>query len=82
MSKLTENDRETIIRLLQEGNPIPETYKSRLFPSEGKDYVELTKVCQLVYSGKKRREDVIAETLAAPLQEEKQECNRKTSGRV
>ncbi|OPY86992.1 MAG: hypothetical protein A4E72_01557 [Syntrophus sp. PtaU1.Bin208] len=69
MSKLTENDRETIIRLLREGKPIPELYKSRLFPSEGREYVELTKVYQLVYLGKKRREDVIAETLAAPLQE-------------
>lgn len=69
MQILTDNDREKIIRLLQEGKPLPEIYKSRLFPAEDKEYVELTKVYQLVYQGKKRKEDIIAETLEAPLQE-------------
>ncbi|MBW6460974.1 MAG: site-specific DNA-methyltransferase [Bacteroidales bacterium] len=69
MQILTENDREKIIRLLQEGKPLPEIYKSRLFPAEDKEYIELTKVYQLVYQGKKRKEDIIAETLEAPLQE-------------
>lgn len=69
MPPLREKDRENIIQLLQEGKPLPEMYKSTLFPSEDKEYAELTKVYQLVYQGKKRKEDVIAETLAAPLQE-------------
>lgn len=69
MSLLNEKDRENIIRLLREGKPLPEMYKSTLFPSDDKDYIELTKVYQLVYQGKKRKEDVIAETLEAPLQE-------------
>ena len=69
MSPLSEKNRENIIRLLQEGKPLPEMYKSALFPSDDKEYIELTKVYQLVYQGKKRKEDVIAETLEAPLQE-------------
>lgn len=69
MPILSEKDRENIIRLLRDGKPLPEMYKSALFPSKDKEYTELTKVYQLVYQGKKRKEDVIAETLAAPLQE-------------
>jgi site-specific DNA-methyltransferase (adenine-specific)/adenine-specific DNA-methyltransferase len=69
MQILTDDDREKIIRLLQAGKPLPEIYKSRLFPAEDKEYIELTKVYQLVYQGKKRKEDIIAETLEAPLQE-------------
>ncbi len=59
MSLLSEKDRENIIRLLREGKPLPEMYKSTLFPSDDKEYIELTKVYQLVYQGKKRKEDVI-----------------------
>ncbi|OGP92303.1 MAG: hypothetical protein A2156_15455 [Deltaproteobacteria bacterium RBG_16_48_10] len=69
MPILSEKDRENIIRLLREGKPLPEMYKSALFPSDDKEYIELTKVYQLVYPGKKRKEDIIAETLEAPLQE-------------
>ena len=69
MPSLNEKDRENIIKLLQDGKPLPEIYKSRLFPAEDKEYIELTKVYQLVYQGKKRKEDIIAETLEAPLQE-------------
>jgi len=66
---LSDHDREKIIALLREKKPLPEIYKSRLFPAEDREYVELTKIYQLVYQGKKRREDVIAETPEAPLQE-------------
>jgi site-specific DNA-methyltransferase (adenine-specific)/adenine-specific DNA-methyltransferase len=66
---LNDKDRQKIIALLREGKSIPEIYKSRLFPSKDTEFVELTKVYQLVYQGKKRKEDIIAETLEAPLQE-------------
>lgn len=69
MSNLSDGDRKILIGLLEEGKPIPEHFKSRLFPEGDKEYVELTKIYQLVYQGKKRKEDVIAETPAAPLQE-------------
>lgn len=66
---LSAYDKQKIIALLQEGKSLPEFYKTKLFPAEDREYVELTKIYQLVYQGKKRKEDVIAETLAAPLQE-------------
>jgi len=66
---LSDYDKQKIIALLQEGKSLPEFYKTKLFPAEDREYVELTKIYQLVYQGKKRKEDVIAETLAAPLQE-------------
>jgi len=69
MTVLNDKEKENIIALLKEGKPLPEIYKSKLFPSEDTEFVELTKVYQLVYQGKKRKEDIIAETLEAPLQE-------------
>jgi DNA modification methylase len=69
MSKLTNKDREKIIELIQQGKSVPEIYKSRLFPSGDKEYMEMTKEYQLVYKGKKRKEDIIADTPEAPLQE-------------
>ncbi len=69
MSKLTNKDREKIIELLQQGKSVPEIFKSRLFPSGDREYIELTKEYQLVYKGKKRKEDIIADTPEAPLQE-------------
>ena len=66
---ISDHDKQKIIELIQEGKSLPEIYKSRLFPADDREYIELTKVYQLVYQGKKRKEDVIAETLEAPLQE-------------
>ena len=64
---ISDYDRQKIIELIQEGKSLPEIYKSRLFPADDREYIELTKVYQLVYQGKKRKEDIIAETLEAPL---------------
>jgi site-specific DNA-methyltransferase (adenine-specific)/adenine-specific DNA-methyltransferase len=69
MKKLTAKDKKKIIDLLQQGKPLPEIYKPRLFPSGDKEYIELTKEYQLVYKGKKRKEDIIAGTPESPLQE-------------
>jgi site-specific DNA-methyltransferase (adenine-specific)/adenine-specific DNA-methyltransferase len=63
------DDRKRIIELLEAGKPIPEIYKSKLFPSGDKEYIEVTKEYQLVYKGKGRKEDIIADTPEAPLQE-------------
>jgi len=67
--RLTDKDIEKIVGLLQQGKPVPEIYKSKLFSSGDKEYIELTKEYQLVYKGKKRKEDIIADTPEAPLQE-------------
>lgn len=60
MRKLSEQQIERIIRLLREGKPLPEDYKTILFDTK-KEY-------ELVYAGKEREEDVLADTMAVPLQ--------------
>ena len=61
MSKLSEKDRERIIQLLESGEDLPIDYKHVLFPPEKKEY-------ELVYAGKERGEDILADTMAVPLQ--------------
>lgn len=58
---LTESQRAYIIELLQQGEELPDDLKMLLFPPERKEY-------ELVYAGKERRQDVIAETIGVPLQ--------------
>ena len=61
MEKLSEKDRLKIITLLEKGEDIPLDYKHILFPPEKKE-------CELVYAGKEREEDILADTMAVPLQ--------------
>lgn len=58
---LTEKQIQHIISLLQDGKELPVDYKNMLFPPEKKEY-------ELVYAGKERKEDILAETMAVPLQ--------------
>lgn len=60
MPKLPERDRERIIELLGKGEDLPLDYKHILFPPEKKEY-------ELVYAGKEREEDILADTMAVPL---------------
>ena len=61
MSQLTaEQLRDTLARL-DRGEPLDPSLRDILFPPEKREY-------ELVYEGKKRREDVLADTLAVPLQ--------------
>ena len=61
--------RKQLIEILREGREIPETYKNILFPeSQKKEY-------ELVYTGKEREEDILAETMRVPLQPVKTFCN-------
>lgn len=61
MGKLSERDRERIIELLEKNENLPLDYKHILFPPEKKE-------CELVYAGKQREEDILADTMAMPLQ--------------
>jgi len=61
MAKLNERDRERIIELLAKGEDLPLDYKHILFPPEKKEY-------ELVYAGKEREEDILADTMSVPLQ--------------
>lgn len=64
MTKISKKERDNLIKLLQEGQDIPEKYQDVLFANEQKQ-----KEYELTYAGKAREEDIIADTLAAPLQE-------------
>lgn len=61
MSNLTEEQRQHIIALLENGEGLPAEFKTVLFPPERQEY-------ELIYADKEREEDVIAETMAVPLQ--------------
>lgn len=67
MKNLNKNDIEFLIECLKSGKEIPTEYKYALFPTKQKEY-------ELVYAGKMRKEDVLADTEEAkpvPLQIEK-----------
>lgn len=58
---MTDEQRQELIRRLQQGEELSPEWARILFPPERREY-------ELVYSGKERREDVIADTLGVPLQ--------------
>ncbi|MDI9392635.1 MAG: site-specific DNA-methyltransferase, partial [Synergistota bacterium] len=60
MRKLSEQEIEWVVSLLKEGKPLPEDYKTILFDTK-KDY-------ELIYADKEREEDILADTMAVPLQ--------------
>jgi len=67
MKKLTKHDIEFLIKTLQDGKEIPPDYKYSLFPTTQKEY-------ELVYAGKMRKEDLLANedgVFPVPLQTEK-----------
>ena len=67
MKKLNKYDIEFLIDALKSGKEIPLEYKYAIFPTKQKEY-------ELVYAGKMRKEDVLAdneEAKAVPLQVEK-----------
>lgn len=66
--KLTDQEKQKIIELIQAGKSLPAIYKSKLFDSDDVEFIEATKDYKLVYKGKARKEDIIAGTPSAPLQ--------------
>lgn len=67
MNKLNEYDIQFLVARLQKGETIPEDYKYKLFPVKQKEY-------ELVYAGKMRKEDILANedgVFSVPLQVEK-----------
>lgn len=65
--ELNKQDIEFLIDCLKNGKEIPEVYKYAIFPTKQKEY-------ELVYAGKMRKEDILADTEEAkpvPLQIEK-----------
>ena len=65
--KLSRHEIEDLIERLQKGESLPDDYKYKLFPVKQKEY-------ELVYGGKMRREDILANedgVFPVPLQIEK-----------
>lgn len=58
---MTPEQREEVVRLLQKGEDLSPEWSRILFPPEKREY-------ELVYHGKEREEDIIADALAVPLQ--------------
>ncbi len=58
---MNDEQRQEIIRRLKQGEELSPEWARILFPPEKREY-------ELVYYGKEREEDVIADTLAVPLQ--------------
>ena len=58
---MTEEQRHELIRLLQQSEDLSPEWARILFPPEKREY-------ELVYHGKEREEDILANTLAVPLQ--------------
>ena len=58
---MNDEQRQEIIRRLQQGEELSPEWARILFPPEKREY-------ELVYHGKERAEDIIADTLAVPLQ--------------
>ena len=58
---MTPEQRQEIIRILQSSGELSPEWARILFPPEKREY-------ELVYHGKEREEDILADTLAVPLQ--------------
>lgn len=58
---MTPEQRQRLIEILHSGNDVAPEWSRVIFPPEKREY-------ELVYQGKEREEDVIANTLAVPLQ--------------
>lgn len=75
MIPLTEQEKREIIKLIEAGEPLPDKWRIRLFPFRG-SVAEIGKEYRLVYEGKARREEVLAQTPAAPWQLVRRFCEK------
>ncbi len=58
---MTPEQRQELLRIIEKGEEISPEWARILFPPEKREY-------ELVYHGKDREEDIIADTLTVPLQ--------------
>ncbi len=64
---LTDLEKSELLRLVEAGEALPERWRARLFPGSVRP-AEIGKEYRLVYDGKMKREEVLAQTPAAPWQ--------------
>lgn len=79
MTPLTDTEREQLQKLIESGKPLPEHWRLRLFP-ESRQSMSVGKEYRLVYDGKLTREEVLAQTPAAPWQLEREFCKERPHG--
>ena len=76
MNALTETEKRELTQSIESGAPLPDKWRHRLFPmyapssETGKEY-------RLVYDGKLKREEVLAQTPAAPWQLVREFCSKR-----
>ena len=58
---MNDEFRQRVIDLLRRGEDLPSEWARIMFPPEKREY-------ELVYHGKEREEDILADTMAVPLQ--------------
>lgn len=75
MKELSDGHIEKIISLLEKGKPLPEHYKDSLISDLKKlktsFLFDTKKEYELIYAGKERKEDILADAMAVPLQKVK-----------
>jgi site-specific DNA-methyltransferase (adenine-specific)/adenine-specific DNA-methyltransferase len=76
MNSLTEVEKRELIRLIEAGGALPEKWRHRLFPNTGRGQ-DTGKEYRLVYDGKMKREEVLAQTPAAPWQLVREFCTER-----
>src|SRR5262245_2443568 len=76
MVPLTESETRELNRRLRLGQPLPEHWRYRLFPS-GHPTQETGQEYRQVYDGKLKREEVLAQTPAAPWQLVREFCTER-----
>ena len=76
MERLTEFEINELMQLLGTGQPLPEQWRHRLFPNNYRAQ-ETGKEYRLVYDGKLKREEVLAQTPAAPWQLVREFCTNR-----
>ena len=59
---MKDEERQRIIEILESGEMLSSEWASVLFPNQRRE-------CELVYDGKVREEDILAETMSVPLQQ-------------
>lgn len=79
MPNLTQAERDELIQILSNGESIPAQWRARLFPESERNQ-EIGKEYRLVYDGKMKREEVLAQTPAAPWQLVRSFCADRPHG--
>lgn len=76
MQPLNDAEKQELLALISEGKAVPETWRARLFPGAART-VEVGKEYRLEYEGKMKREQVLADTPAAPWQLVRRFCTER-----